>query len=373
MITKLVMPKLGETMEDGILTKWLKQEGEKVEKGEALFEVTTDKATFEAESPASGFIKKIIFPADNERKIPVIQTVAYVADTMDEEIPKETGSVEQKPENEKETKASPVAKKLAKEKDIDLSKIKGTGPGGRIIEKDVIDAESSQKSAVGAESDVEIVPLTGIRKTIAQRLSQSKHDAPHYYLQIEIALDNIVKLREGSDKKYSYNDVVVKAAAKVLESFPLINSTFEAEKIKMHKKINIGIAMMIDDKLMVPVIKEPNKKALFELADEIKNLQAKGKTGKFDEKDFSGGTFTISNLGMYGIDQFTAIINPPQVGILAVGKIKEVPQVREGKIVACWLMKVNISLDHRVVDGAYGAKFLAKLKETLENPSSIMQ
>ena len=385
MITKVIMPKLGETMEEGILNNWLKKEGDKVTKGEVLFEVITDKATFEAEAPANGYLRKILCKADPEKNIAVVQTIGYIADSMDEGIPAESTAPAKNVETAVKSdsvirsearvpynssdgiiKASPIAKRLAQEKRIDLSKITGTGPGGRITEKDVLEYKPGGVTNISSE-DVEVVALTGIRKTIAQRLSQSKHDAPHYYLQVDIDVSKAVKKREEDGKKYSYNDIVVKATAQALEDFPLVNSTFESEKILKHKKINVGVAMMVEDRLIVPVLKDTNKKTIQEISNQIKDLHAKASGNKLTEKDFSGGTFTVSNLGMYGIDRFTAIINPPQVGILAVGRVKEVPVVKDGKVIISWMMSVSASFDHRVVDGAYGAQFLGKLKNILED------
>jgi pyruvate dehydrogenase E2 component (dihydrolipoamide acetyltransferase) len=389
MITKVIMPKLGETMEEGIITRWFKREGEKVVKGESLLEVTTDKATFEVEAPADGILRKIIFPADNDRKIPVTQTLAYITDTAEEEIPeikeavleetRPTPKISEKevseslpktaePILEKKIKASPLAKKLAKEKGVALSQIKGTGPGGRITEKDVLKFIETLQP----EEEIKITPLSDIRKTIAHHVSQSKHDVPHYYLQMEIEMTRAVKIRQASKKRFSYNDLIIKAVAKALEEFPLLNSTFEEEKIKTYKKINIGFLLSQGEKLLIPVIKEANKKSLDEISNKTQEIKEKAKLNKFQEEDFSEGTFTISNLGMYDIDVFTAIINSPQVAILAVGKIKEALQVKEEKIAIGYSVKVCLSLDHRVIDGVYGAQFLARVKEILENPTSIL-
>lgn len=415
MITKLIMPKLGETMEEGAITKWMKKEGEKIEKGEPIFEVTTDKATFEVESPVSGLVRKILFQSDSDKQIPVIRTIGYIADSMDEEIPAEKHEVKKvaagfipapaasgitenpvpahpgeevaagfmPAQQEKRIKSSPLAKKIAGEKRIDLSRIKGTGPNGRITEKDVLKfvgaglpahpSVSTPRLTVGQAfiEPKEVIPLSGIRKTIARRLSQSKHDAPHYYLQIEIDMTEAVELREKKNKSFSYNDMIIKSVAKSLEKFPMLNAAFREEKITVYNEINIGIAIASPEGLVVPVIKNANKLKIEQVAKISKQIKDKSETNKFTPGDFSGGTFTISNLGMYGIDIFTAIINPPQVGILAVGAIKEKPVVLKGKIVVRPVLKVSLSADHRVIDGVYAAGFLGHLKEILQKPYPV--
>lgn len=379
MITKIIMPKLGETMEEGIISKWLMREGEKVEKGESLFEVSTDKATFEVESLTSGFLRKIIYPV-SETPISVTKVIGYITDSIDEEIPQEemeeAGKVEEveevtKVEEVKETKkteikASPVAKRLAREKRIDLSKIKGTGPGGRITEKDVLDFVV--EPLISNEGKFETSPIIGIRKIIAERVSKSKREVPHYYLMMEIDMTEIVNIRTKEFPKTSYNSFIIKAVSNVLKDFPQLNSTFEEQSIKIYKEINIGLVVAIQNGLVIPVIKQTEKKSLEQIDKEVNYLIEKARLNKISLDDISGGTFTISNLGMYDIDIFTAIINQPQVGILTVGKIKETPYVSEQKIEICKIMKVCLSLDHRVIDGAYGANFLKQLKGVLEKP-----
>jgi pyruvate dehydrogenase E2 component (dihydrolipoamide acetyltransferase) len=366
MIKEIIMPKLGETMEEGTITKWLKKEGDKVEKGEPIVEVMTDKANFEVESPAAGFLRSVVFPA-SEKPVPVIKVIGYVTDSMDEKLPEikeETKSVpaapDIKPAVHAETvkaaaftgiKASPVAKKLAIERGVDLSKVKGSGPGGRIVEKDI------------PEDSGEAIPLTGIRKIIAERMSKSKREIPHYYLQTEIDMTEAAKKKT---RETSYNDMIVRATAKVLEEFPNVNTLFENNRIKPQKKINIGIAVGMKNGLVVPVIKDANKKSLKEISEVAREIRGKAKKNSFTPDDFSSGTFTISNLGGYDIDTFIAIINPPQVAILAVGKIKEVPEVINGEIQVRKMMKVCGSFDHRVVDGAQGANFLYNIKKMLE-------
>jgi len=382
------MPKLGETMEEGEISRWLKREGEKVEKGEPLFEVTTDKANFEVESPASGFLRKILFKGGDT--VAVTRVIGYIADSVEEELPAEEAEVEAVPQparagveevpsakeprmapQERKIKASPLARRLAQERGIDLTQVKGTGPGGRITRADV---ENFQPTV--AQAHPEALPLTGMRKTIARRLSQSKREAPHYYLQMEIDMSEAVKLRQNlleeiektSQVRLSYTDLIIKATALALKEFPLMNSTFEDEKISSFKSINICIAVALDQGLVAPVIKEANKRSLAQIAGERTRLASRAKDNKLTPEDISGGTFTISNLGPFGVDSFIAIINPPQVGILAVGRIRETAAVTDGAIGIRSMMNASLSLDHRVIDGAYGAGFLSRIKELLERP-----
>jgi pyruvate dehydrogenase E2 component (dihydrolipoamide acetyltransferase) len=375
MITKIIMPKLGETMDEGQIGKWLRKEGEKVEKGESLFEVTSDKANFEVESPSTGVLRKIL--AEEGQAVPVTNVVGYIADSMEEQLPEEVTTVTEPPEpvsppseRKKRIKISPLARKLAEQRGIDISQIKGSGPGGRITKEDV------ERFQPVAKAQGEGIPLSGMRKLIAQRMSQSKREAPHYYLQTEIDMSDAVRLREDllpeMEKTFSvrlsYTDLMIKATALSLEQFSLLNSTYENEQIKSFKQANTGVAVALEEGLVVPVIKDAAHKALWQIAQERTRLVARAKEGKLTQEELSDGTFTISNLGTFEIDLFTAIINPPQVAILAVGAIKERPAALDGQLVIRQTMKVSLSLDHRVVDGVAGAQFLSRLKELLERP-----
>ncbi len=390
MITRIIMPKLGETMEDGVISRWMKKEGDKIEKGEPILEVATDKANFEVESPAGGILRKILCPA-SEDNVPVTVTIGYIADSMEEGLPeegesqpekekkeesvKESVPVDKKPAEQKaETgliKASPAAKKFAREKGVDLAGITGTGPGGRITENDVLSAAGTGTAEGG---DAEVIPLSGMRKVIAQRLSESKRRAPHYYVQVEVDMTGAVAAREKflpevkskNGVKLSYNDMIVKAAADTLPDYPLLNSTFDGNNIKSFKDANIGIAVSIDQGLVVPVVKKAGEKSLGEIAKERDRLVALARENKLGPQDTEGGTFTVTNLGMFKVDVFTAIINPPQVAILAVGGIKKAPVVVNDKVEVRQVMKMSLSADHRVIDGAYAAQFMNRLKETLE-------
>ncbi len=379
MITKIIMPKLGETMDEGQIGKWLRKEGEKVEKGESLFEVISDKANFEVESPSTGVLRKIL--AEEGQAVPVTKVVGYIADSMEEQLPEEVTTVT-KPsepvsppsERKKRIKISPLARKLAEQRGIDVSQIEGSGPGGRITKEDV------ERFQPVAKAEGEGTPLSGMRKLIAQRMSQSKREAPHYYLQTEIDMSDAVRLREDllpeMEKTFSvrlsYTDLIIKATALSLEQFSLLNSTYENEQIKSFKQANTGVAVALEEGLVVPVIKDAAHKTLWQIAQERTRLVARAKEGKLTQEELSDGTFTISNLGTFEIDLFTAIINPPQVAILAVGAIKERPTALDGQLVIRQTMKVSLSLDHRVVDGVAGAQFLSCLKELLEKPYLLL-
>ncbi len=379
MITKIIMPKLGETMDEGQIGKWLRKEGEKVEKGESLFEVTSDKANFEVESPSTGVLRKIL--AEEGQAVPVTKVVGYIADSMEEQLPEEvtTGTPPPEPvsppsERKKRIKISPLARKLAEQRGIDISQIKGSGPGGRITKEDV------ERFQPVAKAQGEGIPLSGMRKLIAQRMSQSKREAPHYYLQTEIDMSDAVRLREDllpeMEKTFSvrlsYTDLMIKATALSLEQFSLLNSTYENEQIKSFKQANTGVAVALEEGLVVPVIRDAAHKTLWQIAQERTRLVARAKEGKLTQEELSDGTFTISNLGTFEIDLFTAIINPPQVALLAVGAIKERPAALDGQLVIRQTMKVSLSLDHRVVDGVAGAQFLSRLKELLEKPYLLL-
>lgn len=385
MITKIIMPKLGETMEEGTMGKWLKKEGDRISKGEPLFEVTTDKATFEAEAPADGWLRKIIH--QEGETVPVIQNVGYIADSMDEEIPVDSPpaqkeiagaateispGVDSQPlpviEGTKATdriKISPLARKIAKEKNIDISQIKGTGPGGRITKEDIENIPDQTDTPSEGET------LTGMRKIIAERLSQSKREIPHYYLQRSINMTHVLNLRQklkakGLSPTPTVTHFLIKACAQALKSYPLLNTTYRSNRLYRHQDINICLAVALEEGLVAPVIKNTDQLDLTQIAKQTAALTQKARKGNLAPTDLGGGTFTISNLGQMGIDSFSAIINPPQVGILAAGSITKRAVVKDDKIVVQDEMWVTLSLDHRVIDGTYGARFLGALIENLE-------
>jgi len=356
-IREIIMPKLGETMEEGTLLKWFKKEGDRIEKGEPLFEVTSDKTSFEVEAETEGVLRKILIQP-GETPIPVTKVIGYLADNMEENLP------EIKEEKKERVSISPLAKRLAEEKGVDITKIKGSGPAGRIEKSDIL-----KIAGEGNPEEFETKPLAGIRKTIAQRMLESKTTIPHYYLQAEIGMETIAKLKQ--EKKFSYTDFILKATATALSEFPLMNAAIVNGEARIYKKINIGLAVASKEGLLVPVIKEVNQKNLGEISQERISLREKAVQNKLSPNDLVEGTFTISNLGTFGVDNFAAIINPPQVGILALGVIKESPVAVEGKVTVKKIMKVTLSADHRLIDGVYGAQFLKRIKELLENPENV--
>ena len=387
------MPKMSDTMEEGIISNWLKKVGDKVNSGDILAEVETDKATMELESYDDGILLHI--GVKNGESVPVNDVIAIIGEkgeNIKEILKEETKEEKAKtiPEindisKDKRLKASPLAKKIAEEKGINLTNIKGSGDGGRIIKKDIeenTEIISTQNSTniilpktIGEESFDE-VPISQMRKTISKRLSKSKFSSPHFYITMEINMDNCIegrkKINETSEVKISFNDIIIKATAAALRKHPMINSSYLEDKLRTNHHIHIGVAVAVKDGLLVPIIKFADNKSLSHISLEIKNLANKAKNKNLQPSDWEGNTFTISNLGMFGIDEFTAIINPNDSCILAVGGIKNTPIIKNGEIVPGNLMKVTLSCDHRIVDGAMGSAFLQTLKELIEDPIKIL-
>lgn len=408
------MPKLSDTMTVGVIAAWHKKKGEKVKSGEILAEVETDKATMELESWFDGVLLYTAVEAGGG--VPVGDLIAIVgkegedisgvlasynagksapAATAAPEAPVAVSSPVATPvavaatpvaavmssnASDGRVKASPLAKALAKEKGIDLMQVNGSGEGGRIVKKDIDgftpgQASSATSGFAGIES-FEEVPVSQMRKTIARRLGESKFSAPHFYLTMEINMDKAVEARAGlneiSDIKISYNDLVIKAVAAALRKHPKVNSAWLGDKIRYNHHIHIGMAVAVEEGLLVPVIRFADTKNLSTISAEAKEFAKKAKNKQLQPSDWEGNTFTISNLGMFGIDQFTAIINPPDACILAVGGISQQPIVKNGQIVPGNIMKVTLSCDHRVVDGSIGSAFLQTLKSLLEDPIRII-
>lgn len=415
--TVIRMPLLSDTMKEGKIVAWHKKVGDTIKSDDILADVETDKATMEVmpyvdgtllyvgvkegEAAQVNGIIAIVGKAgtdiqpylneDNTQQAPV--TEQKVAEQKQEQQqPVETHKTEEtvlSSSDGERVKASPLAKKMAADKGIDISDVKGTGDGGRIIKRDVEEfrpqaapAKSSQAQtasvpavALGEEGHTDI-PLSQMRKVIAQRLSESKFTAPHFYLRMTITMDKAIESRKAINEiapvKVSFNDIIIKAAAMALRKHPEVNSSWMGESIRQNTHIHIGSAVAIDDGLIVPVIKFADQKSLSQIADESKKLSDRARNKKLQPQEFTGNTFTISNLGMMDIDEFTAIINPPDACILAVGKIAETPVVENGAIVIRNLLKLTLSCDHRVVDGAVGAKFMQTLKAYLENPVMML-
>jgi pyruvate dehydrogenase E2 component (dihydrolipoamide acetyltransferase) len=416
------MPKMSDTMTEGVIAKWLVKVGDKVKSGDILAEVETDKATMELESYESGTL--LYIGAENGKSVPVDGIIAIIGEagadykklldasptvainkpeaiastTADTNLLSTTSASqpiisEPMTSSEGRVFASPLAKKMAKEKGYDIAKIKGTGENGRVTKKDVetykpeIQATPSVSTtlpsspavstpqAIGQESFTEM-PTSQMRKTVARRLSESKFSAPHFYVTMEIIMDKAIVARnsmnEISPVKISFNDLVIKATAMALKKHPAINSSWLGDKIRQNHHIHIGMAVAVPEGLLVPVIRFADSKSLSQIAAESKELATKAKDKKLQPSDWEGNTFTISNLGMFGVDEFTAIINPPDACILAVGGIKETVIVKDGQMQIGNVMKVTLSSDHRIVDGATAADFLRTLKGLLEDPLRML-
>ena len=418
------MPKMSDTMEEGVIAEWHKKVGDKVAAGELLLEIETDKATMEREAYDEEEGILLYIAAEKGGTVAVDDLLCIIGEEganyqalIDQfkngqtgdtttNTPSETPASQPvagttTPSNGQSNgriKISPLAKKLAQEKGFDVSQIKGSGDGGRIVKKDVesfvpaakIDTPKTEKKestskaapksaaspAVGMES-FEDVPVSQMRKTIARRLGESKFSAPHFYLTMEINMDEAMatrkRLNEISPVKISFNDMVIKAAAVALRQHPTVNAAWMGDKIRYNNHIHVGMAVAVSEGLLVPVIRHADLKSLSQIAGESKDLAGKAKDKKLQPADWEGNTFSVSNLGMFGIEEFTAIINPPDSCILAVGTIKKIVVPNdEGEFVAANVMKVTLSCDHRVVDGASGAAFLKTLKELLESPIRML-
>jgi pyruvate dehydrogenase E2 component (dihydrolipoamide acetyltransferase) len=398
MLTVVEMPSLSSTMRNGKVVKWYKKEGDFVDKGETLFEVETDKVNVEVESLASGFLRIILL--DEGIEVPVNTPIAIISDTMDEDISsmiEAKSSVIFSPSKEKPEKAgfeipklkiSPLARRIAEEKGVDLQAIKGTGPEGRITKQDVerAIAERSQiplkpsKAEAKHELPGEVegykdIELTKMRRVIAQRLQESKATAPHFYVDVTADATAITQARkalqtrvEKQGAKITFNDIVVKIVSQALKEFPMVNATFLKDRVRVYKAINIGVAVAVDEGLIVPVVRNADQKSISQISRELMELAGKARNKKLLPDEYEGGTFTVTNLGMFGVETFHAIINPPESGILAVSAIIPKPVVVEDEITVRPCLKLSLSVDHRVVDGAIAAQFLARVKELIEAP-----
>jgi len=364
LVTKVMMPRLSLTMKEGTVVQWFKKKGERVEKGEPVVEVLSDKVTYEVEAPASGVVRKIL--AEEGVDVPVAETLAIIT-APDEPLP-EVEAVAEAPVERVEERilASPAAKRLAREYGVDLAQVRGTGPDGRIVEEDVRRFVEETKGALRVR---EIIALTGIRKTAAERVSLSIRTAPHSTITMEVDMSKAAKLRE--ELEVSYTDMLVKAVAKALTEHPVMNSTLERDQIKIFADVNVGVAVATEKGLVVPVVRNADKKEVREISLALKELVEKAREGKLAREEISGGTFTITNLGMFGVDMFTPIINPPETAILGVGRLVERPVVVDKDIVIKPVMQLSLSFDHRVVDGVPAAQFLQRVKQVLESPESL--
>lgn len=406
------MPLLSDTMTEGVIHAWLKKVGDKVKSGDILAEIETDKATMELEAYEDGILLYIGVEAGQAAKINEVIAVIgeegadYQAllNANSAPAPAETKTEQaapaqaQAPAATEESHAannsngrilaSPLAKRLAEEKGINLSDVNGSGEGGRIVKNDVDSFKPQAKPAAApsttpavaaapaGQESYEDIPLSQMRKTIARRLAESKFSAPEFYLTMEITMDKTIKAREAMNEvspvKISFNDIVIKAVSAALVKHPMVNASWMGDKIRKNHHVHIGMAVAVEEGLLVPVIRFANTKTLSQIAAETKDLGGKAKNKQLQPKDWEGNTFTVSNLGMFGIDQFTSIINPPESCILAVGAIKETVGVKDGQFFATNIMKLTLTCDHRVVDGATGAAFLVTLKQLLEEPYKLL-
>ncbi len=398
MATTVIMPKLGLTMTEGMIEKWLKQEGDRVEKGEPLVEIITEKINFQYESPASGILRKILH---HEGEVVLVTTpiaiIAEEGEVLTEvetlkpeippvEIPKPAVVPMDVKEAPKRIFVSPIAKKMAQEKGIDLSSLKGSGPGGRIVKIDVmraaegVIAKAVESTPPVAKPSERFIPLRGIRKIIAKRMTESFQNIPHFYLSLEVDMTALQDLRERLKEevekrakvRFTLTDILVKVAASALKENPIINSRIEGDQIHLVEEINIGVAIALEDGLIVPVVHHADRKSLTEIASTLRDLTQKAKEGKLSLEDVGGGTFTLSNMGMLGIDKFNPIINPPECSILGVGRTIEKPVVQGGEIKIKPMAWFSLSSDHRIVDGATAALFLNYIKKCIENPALLL-
>ncbi|MDB5206867.1 MAG: pyruvate dehydrogenase [Flavisolibacter sp.] len=421
----VLMPRLSDTMTEGVIAGWHKKVGDEVKKGDVLADIETDKATMELESYKNGkllyqgaqpgekiAVNDLLCIIGEEGKVDVNAIVAAskggaqnIEQTNKEQLNEDgntataaaqpqTANSEPQTASDGRIKASPLAKRLAQEKGIDISKVQGTGDGGRITKTDIDNfkpsaqpqpqavaataqpiKQSTNQQTAGQEGHTD-TPVSQMRKIIAKRLSESKFGAPHFYLTMEINMDNAmtarVQMNEVSDVKISFNDMIVKATAMALRKHPAVNSSWMGDFIRQYQHINVGVAVAIEDGLIVPVIKFADQKTLSQIAAETKELAGKARNKKLQPNEFSGNTFTISNLGMMDIEEFTAIINPPDSAIMAVGRIKEIVVKKGDGFGVSNVMKITLSCDHRSVDGAVGAGFLQTFKKYLENPVTML-
>lgn len=409
--TAITMPKLSDTMSEGVIANWLVKVGDVFKSGAILAEIETDKATMEYECFEKGTVLYLAVEKGNAVKVDDVICVigepnadykllleqlkaggAITHKSSEAPIQQNpqtlpTQTTEIQDADTDRVKISPLAKLLAKEKGIDLASLHGSGENGRIVKRDIENFQPQAKStkadttvpasqiSLGQES-FEEVPISQMRKTIARRLSESKHTAPHFYLTMEIEMDAAMEARErmneSSPVKISFNDLVVKACAMALRKHPSVNSSWLGDKIRYNHHVHVGVAVAVEEGLLVPVVRFTDQKSLSQIAGEIKDLAQRAKNKKLQPADWAGNTFSVSNLGMFGIDEFTAIINPPDACILAVGGIKQTAVVKNGQLTVGNVMKVTLSCDHRVVDGAMGAAFLKTLKELLEAPVRML-
>ena len=407
-VTIVTMPRLSDTMEEGTVATWLKKVGDTVEEGDILAEIETDKATMEFESFQSGTLLYIGIEEGESAKVDSLLTIigpegtdvseiaknfkGTKASTKGEAVPEETPKKEAPKTEEKQAVStsdstsgrifiSPLAKKMADEKGINISQVQGSGENGRIVKRDIENFTPSATASVGkfvptGQEDFDEIKHSQMRKVIAKRLGESKFTAPHYYLNVEFDMENAMAFRVQynslPDTKISYNDIVIKACALALKKHPQVNSQWFDDKMRLNNHVHIGVAVAVPDGLVVPVVKFANEQSLTQIGASVKEFAGKARSKKLTPQEMEGSTFTISNLGMFGIESFTSIINQPNSAILSVGAIVEKPVVKNGQVVVGNTMKLTMACDHRTVDGATGSEFLITLKGYIENPVTML-
>jgi pyruvate dehydrogenase E2 component (dihydrolipoamide acetyltransferase) len=421
------MPKLGFDMQEGTLVRWVKNEGEQVNKGDVLAEIETDKATVEVESSVSGTVRKLLVGPGSV--VPIGSPIAIVgspdetitepaapsADQKKKTITKSevvapankpamvqpqlapginaAAAAMQVPSGSESMKASPLARRMAGEKKLDLNRVQGSGPGGRIVRKDVeavLSGGISLRSAAGVPSFIgrgaqqiearqdETIKLSKLRQIIARRMTESKVSVPHFYVTHEYRMEALLTLRKqmnqelADDEKLSVNDFIVKAAALTLKEYPNLNASFGGDQVIRHGSINIGVAVAVENGLLTVVCQNCDQKPVWQIASELREMVARARSGKVKPEDIEGSTFSVSNMGMYDVENFSAILNPPEAGILAVGSAREVPVVEAGSLQVGWRMKATVSVDHRVSDGAEAARYMQSLAKFIEQPWRLL-
>jgi len=411
-VADVVMPRLSDSMEEGTILQWLKKVGEHVAVGDELVEIETDKANMAYESDIAGVLKEIV--AAEGETLPIGSVIARIGDGDVSPTPptEETVEAPEAPGGDGRPKASPIARRLAKEKKLDLTKLEGSGPGGRIVKADVEKAASAggadsggprteappppagpPESVTGpaaetpgptpatletAKGQTTFEELSKLQSTIARRMAESKATAPHFYLEAEVDMSRLVEARgqikagaKEGDVVPSFNDMVVKACALALREHPRANGAYRDGRFELYSRVNVGVAVAARDALVVPTVFDADRKSLRQIASDARALAQRVRDGQITPPELSGATFTVSNLGMLGIDSFAAVINPPQAAILAVGALAERPVVREGELATAHLMRLNLACDHRILYGAPAAEFLARIKSLLEEPLSL--
>ncbi len=408
-MSEMVMPRLSDTMEEGTILRWLKRDGEHVERGEELLEIETDKANMTYESDQEGTLQIVAQEGDT---LAVGQTIAHIGGDIGDVEPngaqpieaepvsavtvEQTKPASAEPAQKERIKASPVARRIATENDVDLQKLSGSGPGGRIVKADVeaaaVNAAAVEQAAEtppaqpaqaveGAKGETSVQELSRTQRTIARRMAESKATIPDFTLNMDVDMEECVVLRtqlkqlakSGGAEVLSptYNDMVVKACALALREFPRANAGYRDGHFELHARVNVGVAVATDDALVVPTVFDADSKSLGEISRETRALAERVRAATITPPELGGGTFTVSNLGMFGVTRFTAIINPPQAAILSVGALEQRPVVREGEIVARHTMSITLACDHRILYGAEAAIFLARIRELLQAPASL--